>query len=199
MVPGGLLEAATRGSQTCAVGNEENLCEAGMDAPAPAPEMVTGARRHLTERYATGVDRLLWETEKHPMPDAAAITAAVAAGDRADALDIASALVLVQASRLALDHLEHDLFAAGQAAGITAATIAAVLDLPDEAAAQARQHWLTGRRAMPHVDAGLLRMGAQGSPAHAADRAGRRPRRTAERAAESRVLVAEAGEQAATQ
>lgn len=170
-----------------------------MDAPAPAPEMVTAARRHLTTRYATGVDRLLWETEKHPMPDAAAITAAVAAGDRADALDIASALVLVQASRLGLDHLEHDLFAAGQAAGITAAAIAAVLDLPDEAAAEARQRWLAGRRAMPHADAGLLRIGAQGSPDHAADRAGRRPRRPAEPAAEFPVLAAEAGEQAATQ
>ena len=31
--------------------------------------MVSASRRHLTERYATGVDRLLWDTEKRLIPD----------------------------------------------------------------------------------------------------------------------------------
>ena len=122
-----------------------------MDAPAPAPEMVSSARRHLNERYAAGVDRLLWHGEKRPMPDPDAITAVITAGDKAEPLDIASALVLVQSARLSLDHLEHDLFEAAQAAGISATGIAAVLELPDETAAQARQQWLAQRRALPHA------------------------------------------------
>ena len=35
--------------------------------------MVAAARRHLTERHATGVDRLLWDAEKRPMPDQDAV------------------------------------------------------------------------------------------------------------------------------
>ncbi len=69
--------------------------------------MVTASRRHLTERYASGVDRLLWDTEKRLIPDLDAIksvTEAMASG-QAEALDIGAALVLVQAARLALDRL----------------------------------------------------------------------------------------------
>ncbi len=35
-----------------------------VEPPAPSPEIVGASRRHLTERYASGVDLLLWETEK---------------------------------------------------------------------------------------------------------------------------------------
>jgi hypothetical protein len=115
--------------------------------------MVTAARRHLTERYAAGVDRLLWDDGKRPMPDQDAISSVVTAGVQAEALDIASALVLVQAGRLGLDHLEHDLFDAAAAIGITAMAIAAVLDLPDEAAAHTRRRWLVKRRALPQAAA----------------------------------------------
>jgi hypothetical protein len=121
-----------------------------MEAPAPAPDMVTAARRHLTERYAAGVDRLLWDGGKRPMPDLDAITSAIKAGAQAEPLDIASALVLVQAARLGLDHLEHDLFDAAATAGVSTTAVAAVLDLPDEAAAHARRRWLAKRRALPH-------------------------------------------------
>ena len=60
---------------------------------------MAASRRHLTERYAAGVDRLLWNTEKRFVPDAAAIslvTDAAMAG-LAGALDLGAALVLVQA------------------------------------------------------------------------------------------------------
>jgi len=122
-----------------------------MDVPAPAPEMVMAARRHLTGRYAAGVDRLLWESGTRPMPDPGAITAVIRAAGEATALDIASALVLVQAVRLSLDHLEHALFDAAGAAGIMAEAIAAVLDLTDGAAARARYEWLAQRRALPQA------------------------------------------------
>lgn len=117
-----------------------------MDTPVPAPEMVAAARRHLNERYAAGVDRVLWQAEKRPMPDPAAVSAVVAAGNRAEPLDIASALLLVQTIRHSVDQLEYALFGAAREAGIAAAAIAAVLGLPDEAAAQARERWLTARR-----------------------------------------------------
>lgn len=117
-----------------------------MDTPAPAPEMVAAARRHLNERYAAGVDQVLWQAEKRPMPDTAAVSAVIAAGNRAEPLDIASALLLVQTIRHGVDQLEYALFGAAREAGIAAAAIAAVLGLPDEAAAQARERWLTARR-----------------------------------------------------
>lgn len=107
-----------------------------MDAPAPAPEMVTAARRHLSDRYAAGVDRLLWDNDKRPMPDLDAVTAVIGAAGHAEVLDIASALVVVHASRLGLDHIEHDLLQAAHAVGLTDEAIAAVLDLPGEAAAR---------------------------------------------------------------
>jgi hypothetical protein len=118
--------------------------------------MVAASRRHLTERYATGVDLLLWETEKRLVPDLDAIrsvTAAAAAG-RAEGLDIGAALVLVQAARLGLDRLEGELFEAAGAMGMRAEGIAAVLNLPNAMAAGKRQRWLEGRRALPYVPAG---------------------------------------------
>src|ERR1044071_4910170 len=85
-----------------------------VDVPTPPPDLVTASRGHLTERYASGVDRLLWQAEKRLIADAAAIslvTDAAVAG-LADALDLGAALVLVQAGRLRLDGLAYEIFQA---------------------------------------------------------------------------------------
>jgi len=110
--------------------------------------MVDASRRHLTERYASGVDLLLWETEKRLVPDLDAITAVTgaAATGQAEGLDMGAALVLVQAVRLGLDRLECDLFDAARAMGMRPEAIAAVLNLPDAAAAEKRHRWLETRR-----------------------------------------------------
>ena len=116
--------------------------------------MVDASRRHLTERYASGVDLLLWETEKRLVPELDAIKAVTgaAASGRAEGLDMGAALVLVQAVRLGLDRLECELFDAAQAMGMRPEAIAAVLDLPDGAAAEKRHRWLETRRALPYGD-----------------------------------------------
>ena len=117
--------------------------------------MAQASRRHLTERYASGVDLLLWETEKPLIPDLDAIrsvTEAAAAG-RAEGLDMGAALVLVQAARLGLDRLEYELFEAAHAMGMRPEAIAAVLDLPDAATAAERRRWLEARHALPHATA----------------------------------------------
>ena len=117
--------------------------------------MVNASRRHLTERYASGVDLLLWETEKRFIPDLDAIKSVTeaAASGQAEGLDMGAALVLVQAARLALDRLESELFEAAHGMGMRSEAIAAVLDLPDAAAADKRQHWLEARRALPYATA----------------------------------------------
>ena len=117
--------------------------------------MVSASRRHLTERYASGVDLLLWETEKRLIPDVDAIklVAEAAASGRAEGLDIGAALVLAQAARLSVDRLEHELFEAAQGIGMRPEAIAAVLDLPDAAAAEERRRWLEARRALPDITA----------------------------------------------
>jgi hypothetical protein len=117
--------------------------------------MVNASRKHLTERYASGVDLLLWETEKRLIPDLDAIksvTEAVTSG-QADGLDMGAALVLVQAVRLGLDRLEYELFEGAQAMGMRSEAIAAVLDLRDAAAADKRHRWLETRRALPYTSA----------------------------------------------
>ena len=106
--------------------------------------MVDASRRHLTERYASGVDLLLWETEKRLVPDLDAIklvTEAAAAG-QAEGLDVGAALVLVQAARLALDRLECELFEAAHVMGMRSEAIATVLELPDAATADKRQRFV---------------------------------------------------------
>ena len=117
--------------------------------------MVSASRRHLTERYASGVDLLLWETEKRLIPDLEAIrlVAEASAEGRAEGLDMGAALVLVQAVRLGLDHLEYDLFQAARTMDMKPEAIAAVLDLPDGASAQGRQRWLETRRRLPYTAA----------------------------------------------
>jgi hypothetical protein len=117
--------------------------------------MVAASRKHLTERYASGVDLLLWETEKRLIPDLDAIksvTGAVSSG-RAEGLDMGAALVLVQAVRLGLDRLEYELFESAHAMGMRSEAIAAVLDLPGATAADKRQKWLETRRALPYTPA----------------------------------------------
>jgi hypothetical protein len=135
--------------------------------------MVDASRRHLTERYASGVDLLLWETEKRLVPDLDAIKAVAdaAVSGQADGLDMGAALVLVQAARLGLDRLECDLFDVAHAMGMRPEAIAAVLELPDAAAAEKRHRWLKARRALPYAvqGTGAGRTGADGT---AADRAG---------------------------
>jgi hypothetical protein len=119
--------------------------------------MVDASRRHLTERYASGVDRLLWETEKRLVPDLDAIKAVTGAAvsGQAEGLDMGAALVLVQAARLGLDRLECDIFDAARAMGMRPEAIAAVLGLPDAAAAEKRHRWLETRRALPYAAPGV--------------------------------------------
>ena len=119
-----------------------------VEPPAPSPEVVSASRRHLTERYASGVDLLLWETEKRLVPDLDAIKAVTdaAVSGQAEGLDMGAALVLVQAVRLGLDRLECDLFDVAHAMGMRPEAIAAVLELPDAAAAEKRHRWLKTRR-----------------------------------------------------
>ena len=122
------------------------------DLAAPAPDMVDSSRRHLAERYATGVYRLLWEQEKRPMPDADAVRAVVsaaAAERRVDVLDVGAALVIVQAMRLELDLLEADVLDAAETSGVPDESVAAVLELPGAAAAAARHRMLSAKRELP--------------------------------------------------
>jgi hypothetical protein len=146
--------------------------------------MVTASRRHLTERYAAGVDRLLWDTEKRLVPDLDAIRSVVdaASAGHAEALDIGAGLVLLQAARLEVDRLEYDVFEGAHAMGMGEEAIAAVLDLPDAATAAKRRRWLKVRRALPYADIGAP---GPGGSAEAANRAGRRASQAANRAAEA--------------
>jgi hypothetical protein len=146
--------------------------------------MVTAARRHLTERYASGVDRLLWDTEKRLIPDLDAIRSVIdaASSGHAEALDIGAGLVLLQAVRLEVDRLEHDVFEGAHRLGMGEEAIAAVLDLPDAAAAGKRRRWLKGRRALPHADIASPGRSGLGGSAEAAKRAGRRAGEAADRA-----------------
>src|ERR1035441_2316705 len=146
-----------------------------MEPPAPSPDMVTASRRHLTERYAAGVDRLLWDTEKRIVPDLDAIRSVIdaASSGHAEALDIGAGLVLVQAAGLEVDRLEYDVFESAHAMGMGEEAIAAVLDLPDAAAAGKRRRWLKSRRGGPGGGGG----GAGGPGMGGVGPGARRPRR----------------------
>lgn len=136
--------------------------------------------------YARGVDRLLWDLEKRPMPDAEAVKAVIvanASGDGGDALDIGGALVLLHAMRLELDCLEADVFDAARASGLRNESLAAVMDLPDAAAVQDWEHWLSTRRELPRAPAPGPSRDVPGPSHDAAARAGRRAGQAADRAA----------------
>ena len=97
---------------------------------------------------------MLWDTEKRLIPDLDAIRSVIdaASSGHAEALDIGAGLVLLQAVRLEVDRLEHDVFEGAHGLGMGEEAIAAVLDLPDAAAASKRRRWLKGRRALPYAD-----------------------------------------------
>src|SRR2546430_14215436 len=101
-------------------GSRGSYYRGGVEPPAPSPEMVGASRRHLTERYASGVDLLLWETEKRLIPDLDAIRSVTeaAASERAEGLDMGAALVLGQAARPGLGRMEVGLFVAAPAVGM---------------------------------------------------------------------------------
>jgi hypothetical protein len=159
-------------------------CGRRTEPPAPSPEMVTASRHHLNKQYAHGVNRLLWDLDKRPMPDADAVMAVITAsraGERRAALDIGAALVLLQAMRQDLDCLEADLYAVARANGLDDESLAAVLELPDAAAAAARRKFLDTRRELSSATLPA----ARGEPAGSreAARVRGRARQTAGRAA----------------
>jgi hypothetical protein len=146
--------------------------------------------------YARGVDRLLWDLEKRPMPDAEAVKAVITANaseDSVDALDIGAALVLLHAMRLELDCMEADVLDAARASGLGDESLAAVMDLPDTAAVGVWERWLDTRRKLPTtaVVPVVPRQVIPEASRGAAARAGQRASQAADRAA----AVARRGEQ----
>lgn len=105
--------------------------------PAPPPEAVRSARAYLTPRYAVGVDLVLWEMMARLLPDRTVIDAVIAAsaraqqaaGDDVEAMDVAAALVVLEAARLNVDQSEARLLKAAQASGLGWEQIAGILDL----------------------------------------------------------------------
>ena len=144
--------------------------------PVPAPEQVHAARAHLTSLHADGVDAVMWEARRHPMPDDAAIGAVIAASQAAQAgagvqpgpLEVAAALVLLEAVRLETDQTEARLLNTAQAAAMGWEQIAAILGV-DVQEAEERHRQLKPRLDEPvaHVAAPLpaRATGRSGSPA----------------------------------
>ncbi|CNF13994.1 Uncharacterised protein [Mycobacterium tuberculosis] len=119
--------------------------------------MVRAARAHLTRRFGKGVDALLWQEHHHPLPDTDAVAKTIVAVRAAhadgqqppDPTDLGAALLVLQAARLDMDRLEADLLAAVHEAGLNWEQIAAVLELPDAAAARERFEKLRPRLDAP--------------------------------------------------
>jgi hypothetical protein len=149
--------------------------------PAPAPHAVQQARAFLTPRYATGVDGFLWQSRERPMPDRDAIDAVIDAGDRAqrgdgdgtEPVEVAAALLVLSAVRLALDQTEARLLDTAQASGLSFEQIASVLDLGVEEAEE--RH----RQLQPRLDEPTA--APSPSPPHRAGAPGSRPHRPATR------------------
>lgn len=152
--------------------------------PAPPPDAVSAARRQLNEQHASGIERLLWELDKQPIPDMEAIRRAIAATDRAEAGTAGPALVLLQAARLGLDRLEAQALDAAHAAGLSDEAVAAFLGLPSAAAAAAWNRWLTARQALPYDEPPPARQVAPSGATDAVARPGRRAYQAAARAAQ---------------
>ncbi|MEU5884769.1 hypothetical protein [Spirillospora sp. NPDC047279] len=156
-----------------------------VEVPAPSPEMVKAARRHLAGRFARGLDELLWEETKQPLSDGEAVHKVLAAADRGEELsgpDLAAALVVMQARQLDGDRLEYRLFMLARAHGLELEQIAAVLDLEDAAAAQARLRHLTVRAGQPVAEVEAPSLRGPGSYAERASKAGQRADQAARRA-----------------
>lgn len=124
------------------------------DVPMPSQEMVEAARNHLTGKYARGLNQVLWESDKYPLPDLEAVRAvlAVVHNQAATGPDLAAALVLVQAARLTVDRLEADAIQAAREAGISWEQLASVLDLSGGEAAGKRYRDMLTRRDMPNLE-----------------------------------------------
>ncbi len=159
------------------------------EPPAPSPEMVTASRRHLTTRYASGLREMLWDLEKRPMPDREAIQAVVsaaAAGETVDGFDIGSAMVLTRALRLEVDLMEADVLDVARASGLSAESIAALLDLPDAATVLDRYQMLVAKRELPRPPREPEAAVPPGTGnREAAAQAGRRAGKAADRAAQA--------------
>lgn len=152
--------------------------------PGPLPDAVSAARRQLNELYASGVERLLWELDKQPMPDLDAIRRAITAAGNGDSGGLAPSLVLLQAARLKLDRLEAEAFDAAYAAGIGDETLAGMLELPGAQAAAAWYRWLATRQALPYDEPRPARRAVPGGAADDAASAGRRAHQAATRVAQ---------------
>ena len=101
----------------------------GRDASELSPAVVAASRRHLTSRYATGLDGFLWDTDQIPLPGRAAIQVVVlAAQPRRTGLgrDLVAALVLIQVVRRELEAEEAELHAAAGQAGLSREILAVV-------------------------------------------------------------------------
>jgi hypothetical protein len=126
-----LLRRATRDDWAASrqTASHVRLPAGGRDASELSPAVVTASRRHLTSRYATGVDSFLWETDQIPLPDRAAIQAVVLAaraGRTGLSQDLVAALVLIQVVRRELEAEETELHAAAGHAGLSRETLAVV-------------------------------------------------------------------------
>ncbi|MFI0486045.1 hypothetical protein [Actinomadura sp. 9N215] len=110
------------------------------------------------------MDAVMWEARRHPMPDDAAIGAVIAASQAAqvgtgvqpELLEVAAALVLLEAVSLETDQAEARLLDTAQAAAMGWEQIAAILgvDVPE---AEERHRQLKPRLDEPvaHVAASL--------------------------------------------
>ncbi|QXJ21850.1 hypothetical protein AGRA3207_002752 [Actinomadura graeca] len=147
--------------------------------PLPDPDLVRAARRHLTSRYASGVEAVLWEMHKHPMHDLDAVGrvlesetgpsatdddgtasddgAGDTAGDEgtrrpagpASAMDVGAAFMVLLAARQDTDRLEAALFGRALHLGLGYEQIAAVLGLPDARTARRRHEEILDRARAP--------------------------------------------------
>ncbi|WP_067453193.1 hypothetical protein [Actinomadura macra] len=142
------------------------------ELPLPDPDLVRAARRHLTSRYASRVEAVLWEMHKHPMHDLDAVSRVLRSHQEpsdiwsesdddgasdgvlaegrtppgsATAMDVGAAFMVLLAARQDVDQLEAALFEQGLGLGLGYEQIAAVLDLPDAEAARIRREALADR------------------------------------------------------
>jgi hypothetical protein len=119
--------------------------------PALRADAVSGARAHLTGRYAGGGEALLWQTDQRPLPDPAAIRAVIRAAARGEATgaDFTAGFIVAISARLDLDRLEAGLFEAALEAGLSWEAVAVALSLPSADSARNRYNDLSARLLAP--------------------------------------------------